>query len=111
MLRKHLPWQELRETDRHQLVMAKPNWAGVFPALCTATDAKGDLDVAGMRAEVEANIEWGADGVCPGIIAGEFFKFSDEERMDLLDATVEAADGRGTVRFGGSPTGTARALR
>jgi hypothetical protein len=24
--------------------MVKPDWAGVFPALCTVTDAKGDLD-------------------------------------------------------------------
>ena len=91
--------------------MVKPNWTGVFPALCTVTDAKGDLDVAGMRAEVEANIEWGADGVCPGIIAGEFFKFSDEERMDLLDATVEAADGRVPVLFGVSHSGTELAIR
>ncbi|OGD58342.1 hypothetical protein A3K78_09805 [Candidatus Bathyarchaeota archaeon RBG_13_52_12] len=101
----------VKETDRPQLFMVKPNWAGVFPALCTVTDANGDLDVAGMRAEVEANIEWGADGVCPGIIAGEFFKFSDEERMDLLDATVEAADGRVPVLFGVSHSGTELAIR
>lgn len=91
--------------------MVNPSWAGVFPALCTVTDAKGDLDVAGMRAEVEANIEWGADGVCPGIIAGEFFKFSDEERMDILDATIEAADGRVPVLFGVSHSGTELAIR
>ena len=91
--------------------MVKPDWAGVFPALCTVTDAKGDLDVAGMRAEVEANIEWGADGVCPGIIAGEFFKFSEEERMDILDATVEAVDGRVPVLFGVSHSGTELAIR
>ena len=91
--------------------MVKPDWAGVFPALCTVTDAKGDLDVAGMRAQVEANIEWGADGLCPGIIAGEFFKFSEEERMDILDATVEAADGRVPVLFGVSHSGTELAIR
>ena len=101
----------VKETDRPPVFMVKPNWAGVFPALCTVTDAKGDLDVAGMRAEVEANIEWGADGVCPGIIAGEFFKFSDEERMGILDATVEAADGRVPVLFGVSHSGTELAIR
>ena len=91
--------------------MVKPDWAGVFPALCTVTDAKGDLDVAGMRAQVEANIGWGADGLCPGIIAGEFFKFSEDERMDILDATVEAADGRVPVLFGVSHSGTELAIR
>ena len=91
--------------------MVKPDWAGVFPALCTVTDAKGNLDVVGMRAQVEANIEWGADGLCPGIIAGEFFKFSEDERMDILDATVEAADGRVPVLFGVSHSGTELAIR
>jgi 4-hydroxy-tetrahydrodipicolinate synthase len=91
--------------------MVKPDWAGVYPALCTVTDTKGDLDVAGMRAQVEANIEWGAEGVCPGIIAGEFFKFSEEERMDILDATIEAADGRVPVLYGVSHSGTELAIR
>ncbi|HIH88599.1 TPA: dihydrodipicolinate synthase family protein [Candidatus Bathyarchaeota archaeon] len=91
--------------------MVKPDWSGVFPALCTVTDAKGNLDVAGMRAQVDANIEWGADGVCPGIIAGEFFKFSEDERMDILDATVEAADGRVPVLYGVSHSGTELAIR
>jgi 4-hydroxy-tetrahydrodipicolinate synthase len=91
--------------------MVKPDWAGVFPALCTVTDAKGNLDVVGMRAQVEANIEWGADGLCPGIIAGEFFKFSEDERVDILDTTVEAADGRVPVLFGVSHSGTELAIR
>ncbi len=91
--------------------MARPNWTGVFPALCTVTNSNGVLDVEGMRAQVEANIEWGDDGICPDIIAGEFFKFSEEERMDILDATVEAADGRIPVLFGVSHSGTELAIR
>jgi dihydrodipicolinate synthase/N-acetylneuraminate lyase len=91
--------------------MVNPNWSGIFPALCTVTDEEGNLDVEGMRAQVEANIGWGADGVCPGIIAGEFFKFSEDERMDILDATVEAADGRVPVLFGVSHSGTELAIR
>ncbi len=91
--------------------MVKPDWSGVFPALCTVTDEKGNLDVAGMRAQVDANIKWGADGICPGIIAGEFFKFSEDERMDILDATVEAADGRVPVLYGVSHSGTELAIR
>jgi dihydrodipicolinate synthase/N-acetylneuraminate lyase len=91
--------------------MVKPDWSGVFPALCTVTDAEGNLDVEGMRAQVDANVEWGADGVCPGIIAGEFFKFSEDERMDILDAAVEAADGRIPVLYGVSHSGTELAIR
>ena len=91
--------------------MVKPDWSGVFPALCTVTDPNGNLDVEGMRAQVEANIGWGANGVCPGIIAGEFFKFSEDERMDILDVTVEAADGRVPVLFGVSHSGTDLAIR
>jgi 4-hydroxy-tetrahydrodipicolinate synthase len=91
--------------------MAKPDWSGVFPALCTVTDAKGNLDVEDMRAQVEANIKWGANGVCPGIIAGEFFKFSEEERVDILQAAVDAADGRIPVLYGVSHSGTELAVR
>jgi hypothetical protein len=47
------------------------------------TDAKGDLDVAGMRPG-RANISGGGRGL-PGDNRGEFFKFSDEERMILDD--------------------------
>lgn len=101
----------VKGNGRPKLSMVKSDWTGVFPALCTVTDANGDLDVAGMRAQVEANIEWGADGICPGIIAGEFFKFSEEERMDILDATVEVSDGRVPVLFGVSHSGTELAIR
>ena len=91
--------------------MVNPDWGGVFPALCTVTDEKGDLDEEGMRAEVEANIRWGADGVCPSIIAGEFYKFSEEERKRIFDITVEAADGGIPVLPGVSHSGTELSVR
>jgi 4-hydroxy-tetrahydrodipicolinate synthase len=91
--------------------MVKPDWRGVFPALCTVTDANGNLDEEGMRAEVEANIRWGADGVCPSIIAGEFYKFSEEERKRIFNIGVEAADGRIPVLPGVSHSGTELSVR
>ncbi|MCX6643048.1 MAG: dihydrodipicolinate synthase family protein [Candidatus Bathyarchaeota archaeon] len=91
--------------------MTNPNWAGVFPALCTVTNSDGDFDEEGMRAQVRANINWGADGVCSTIIAGEFYKFSEEERMRIAESVIDEARSKIPVLVGVSHSGTELAVR
>ncbi len=91
--------------------MIKPNWTGVFPALCTVTNGDGDFDEEGMRAQVRANIDWGADGVCSTIIAGEFYKFSEDERMRIAESVIDEVRGKIPVLVGVSHSGTELAVR
>ncbi len=91
--------------------MAKLDWAGIFPALCTVTDVRGDFDESGMRSQIRANLRWGADGLCPAIIAGEFYKFSEDERERIAVTVVDEADGKAPVLVGVSHSGTELAIR
>jgi 4-hydroxy-tetrahydrodipicolinate synthase len=86
-------------------------WSGVFPALCTVTDRETNFDEEGMRRQVRANMEWGADGVCSTIIAGEFFKFSEDERMRITEVVVDEVNGKVPVLAGVSHSGTELAIK
>lgn len=88
----------------------KPKWRGIFPALSTVTNEKGELDEEGNRSEVRQNIEWGTHGLCPSIIAGEFYKFSEEERMKVAEIVVDEANGKVPVLVGITHTGTEPAV-
>jgi len=91
--------------------MVNAVWAGVYPALCTVTDMHGDFDEGGMRAQIKANIGWGVDGVCSTIIAGEFYKFSEVERMQIAETVVDEVDGRVPALVGVSHSGTELAIK
>jgi len=82
----------------------------MFPALSTVTNDKGELDEEGFRSEIRQNIEWGAHGLCPAIIAGEFYKFSEEERVKQFEITVDEANGKVPVLVGVTHTGTEPAV-
>ena len=91
--------------------MTNGPWSGVFPALCTITDSKGNFDEEGMREQIRANYKWGADGVCSTIIAGEFYKFSETERMNIAEVVVNETDGKFPVLIGVSHSGTELSVR
>ena len=86
-------------------------WKGIFPALSTPTDGRGELDEESLRSEVRANIEWGAHGLAPSIVAGEFYKFTEEERRRIFDVVVDETDGKVPVLVGIHHTGTEPAIR
>jgi 4-hydroxy-tetrahydrodipicolinate synthase len=67
------------------------HWKGIVPALSTATDDQGEVDEGSMRSLVRFNIEKGAHGLAALIGAGEFYKFSDLERMQLAEIVVDEA--------------------
>ncbi|HEY64088.1 MAG TPA: dihydrodipicolinate synthase family protein [Caldilineae bacterium] len=82
------------------------DWHGIFPALSTPCDDTGALDEESLRNEVRWNIEKGAHGLIVSIMAGEFHKFSDEERKRCYEIVVEEAKGKVPVLAGTSHSGT-----
>ena len=63
--------------------MDKPS--GIIPALRYLTDARGKFDEESERSLVKRSIEWGVSGVAVSIIAGEFYKFTDNERKHTFE--------------------------
>ena len=86
--------------------MARIDWHGIYPALSTPCDDSGALDEESLRNEVRWNIEKGTHGLIVSIMAGEFHKFSDAERVRSYEIAVDAARGEVPVLAGPSHSGT-----
>ncbi|MEM2456710.1 MAG: dihydrodipicolinate synthase family protein [Candidatus Bathyarchaeia archaeon] len=83
---------------------------GIVPSLHTITSPNGELSEEDIRSEVRFNIECGVHGLAAGLGAGEFYKFSDEERKKLFEIVVDEANGKVPVLIGAWHTGTEPAL-
>jgi 4-hydroxy-tetrahydrodipicolinate synthase len=88
--------------------MEKPS--GIIPALSTLTDNKGKFDEESERSLVRTSIQWGVTGVAVSIIAGEFYKFTDNERKHTFEVVVDEANGKVPVWAGISHLGTASSI-
>ena len=74
---------------------------GVLPALITPFTEDGDaIDTDALATIVDRLIGAGVGGLVPGGSTGEFTTLTDAERRQLIEATVEAADGRVPVVAG-----------
>jgi 4-hydroxy-tetrahydrodipicolinate synthase len=74
--------------------MAGQRWTGVYTAITTKMDARQEVDLAGVRADVAFQIEAGVDGIiCCGSI-GEASTLTADEKMAIAGAVKEAAGGR-----------------
>lgn len=89
----------------------KSKWKGIIPALSTPTDEKGELDEGSLRSEVRFNIAWGSHALAASIVAGEFYKFTDAERLRIFDTVVDEAKGKVPVLVGVHHSGTEPAVR
>jgi 4-hydroxy-tetrahydrodipicolinate synthase len=80
--------------------MSEP-FHGVLPALITPFSADGGaIDTDALGAIVDRLIGAGVGGLVPGGSTGEFTTLSHAERRQLVETTVEAADGRVPVVAG-----------
>jgi 2-keto-3-deoxy-L-arabinonate dehydratase len=79
---------------------------GIIPSLCTPCLEDGEVDLPSQKRLVEFVIENGVDGVAALLGNGEYFKFTDEERMAIIDETIDAANGRVPVYVGTSAPST-----
>ena len=73
---------------------------GIIPAMLSIFDDKGNVDPAGQKRFSEWLIGKGVHGLAPCGSTGESVAMSDEERVQVVRATVEAANGRVPV-YGG----------
>ena len=74
--------------------MSGQRWTGVYTAITTKMDARQEVDLAAVRADVAFQIENGVDGIiCCGSI-GEASTLTADEKMAIAGAVKEAAGGR-----------------
>jgi len=70
------------------------SWHGVFPAVTTKFKENGDLDLPAFVHNIRAQIDAGVHGIIIGGSLGESSTLTHDERIELLLATKEAAQGR-----------------
>jgi dihydrodipicolinate synthase/N-acetylneuraminate lyase len=70
---------------------------GVFPANVTAQGTDGQIDLAQTKAVVEFLFSKGVDGLHVCGTTGEFASLSLDQRKAVAEASLEAANGQGTI--------------
>jgi 4-hydroxy-tetrahydrodipicolinate synthase len=88
----------------------KTHLTGLFTALVTPYDADGEVDRAAVARIVRHQLDGGASGLVPIGGTGEYAMLSPDQRIQMVEATVEAAAGRVPVVPGVLATGFSDAL-
>ena len=84
----------------------KMSFSGIIPAMLTPFTRSGDLDLAGLKKNVDFLIESGVSQImCLGS-TGEAATLSREECVKVTEATVKAANGKVPVMAGTGATST-----
>lgn len=75
-------------------------WRGIFPIPVTPFKTDQELDIDGLRSQVDFCIQAGAHGIVyPGVVS-EFFVLSDDERKRAVEAVIERVDDKIPVIVG-----------
>ena len=82
------------------------SFRGVFVALVTPMKANGDIDFRNLGKQVDAMVAAGIHGLIPLGSTGEFYAMTAGERRAVIQATIEAADGRLPVVAGANASST-----
>ena len=92
--------------------MNKPSvdWHGPWNALVTPFDARGNIDEAAYRRNVELCVGYGLTGLVADGCTGEFWAQTMEERKRVFKIAVDAAKGRVTVLGGAGAIRTSDAI-
>jgi 4-hydroxy-tetrahydrodipicolinate synthase len=78
----------------------RQRYRGIMTATPTPLDPSGNVSVPAVRDHVESQIRHGITGILPIGGTGEFISLTDSQRMQMLEATVEAVNGRVPVVAG-----------
>jgi len=70
------------------------SWNGVYPAVTTKFSENGDLDIPAFLHNLRAQIEAGVHGIIIGGSLGESSTLTHDERIELLLAAKDLAQGR-----------------
>lgn len=73
---------------------------GVIVPLVTPFDSQGEVDLGGLQANVDSYLSTGVSGLLCLATTGEAQSLNLEERKAVVEATIEAADGRLPVIVG-----------
>ena len=73
---------------------------GVIPAVTTPFDAHGEVDLDALRGNARSLLDAGLTGLVGNGTMGEAGSLSAGERRSVIEALVDAADGRATVTAG-----------
>lgn len=77
---------------------------GVYVAMLTPFDSKGNVDELSLRQTTEFAIQQGVDGLFPNSSVGEFVQMTFEERVRVLEVVLDQTKGRVPVTPGASDT-------
>jgi len=91
--------------------MSKPFWSGVFPAITTQLKKDQSLDLDATAAHAEALIQSGINGLIFLGSLGENQPLLPAEKRLVIEAMVQAVNGRVKVLSGVAETSTADACR
>jgi 4-hydroxy-tetrahydrodipicolinate synthase len=91
--------------------MPKPHWSGVFPAITTQMHQDGSLNLDATARHAEALIESGVTGLIFLGSLGENQPMSGEEKRRVMEAMIEAVNGRVPVLSGVAESSPAEAVR
>jgi len=84
---------------------------GLYTALITPFDDKGNIDEEGFRDNIEYQIKNGVDGIVPVGTTGESATLSEEEHKRVVDIAVEQVNGKVSVIAGTGSNNTIEALK
>jgi 4-hydroxy-tetrahydrodipicolinate synthase len=74
--------------------LAAKTYQGIITATPTPVAASGEIDVAAVRKLAEHLVAEGADGLAPVGGTGEYVSLTPRQRLQMLEATLEAVGGR-----------------
>ncbi len=72
----------------------KVAWEGVYPAVTTKFTADDQLDLAMFETNIKAQLEAGVDGIILGGTLGEASSLMEDEKDELVKATVSMVEGK-----------------
>jgi len=70
------------------------NWNGIYPAITTQFKENGSLDLGMFTKNVDAQIEAGIHGIVLGGSLGEASTLKNDEKLILLETTLDIARGK-----------------
>ncbi|MBD3393653.1 MAG: 4-hydroxy-tetrahydrodipicolinate synthase [Chitinivibrionales bacterium] len=83
---------------------------GLYVALVTPFDARGEIDEQGFRENIRHLIDKGVAGIVPCGTTGEAATLSWEEHNRVVDCAIDAAGGRVTVIAGAGSNNTRESI-
>ena len=88
----------------------KVDWHGVMTAVVTPFDAKGRIDEAAYKRNVDLCIGYGCTGIVPSGCGGESWALTTDEKKRVFKLSMDAAKGRVPVIAGTGGTSTAESI-